>query len=90
MDHHNDTRHILIYLASLATLLTHYVVDHYRYTRMSKPPNKKASWNTKEVKELINYLYSHHTEAGDGSNFKATTFNAAAKHLTHSFRQQGQ
>ena len=81
MDYCNDSRHILVYLASLATLLTHFVVDYYIHSQVSKLPNEKTSWNAKEVKALVHYLHTHHAEAGNGGNFKTATFNAAADHL---------
>ncbi|KAF9236396.1 hypothetical protein BU15DRAFT_63993 [Melanogaster broomeanus] len=61
--------------ATTPSVPTHCVVHHYISSQMSKTPTEKASWNTKEVEELVNY------KAGDGSNFKAVTFNAAAEHL---------
>jgi hypothetical protein len=39
---------------------------------------EKASWSTKEVSALVDYLYEHRFEAGDGGNFKNTSFNNAA------------
>jgi hypothetical protein len=48
---------------------------------MAQPPKEKANWNEQEVTALINYLYEHRAEAGDGGSFKNTTFNAAAAHI---------
>ncbi|KAF8812912.1 hypothetical protein BYT27DRAFT_7085892 [Phlegmacium glaucopus] len=40
-----------------------------------------AYWTAPEELSLINFLIDHRAEAGDGANFKATTFQKAAKHL---------
>jgi hypothetical protein len=39
---------------------------------------EKASWSTKEVSTLVDYLYEHCFEVGDRGNFKNTSFNNAA------------
>ncbi|KAF8214656.1 hypothetical protein K438DRAFT_2008884 [Mycena galopus ATCC 62051] len=46
------------------------------------PASGAASWRQPEdEKKLIEYLLEHRAEAGDGTNFKATTFRGAATHL---------
>jgi hypothetical protein len=36
---------------------------------------EQAHWNNAEVNALVNYLYEHRLEAGDGGSFKDVTFN---------------
>jgi hypothetical protein len=42
---------------------------------------ERAHWNKQEVTGLVDYLHDHRAAAGDGGNFKQSTFNAAAAHL---------
>jgi len=39
---------------------------------------QRASWSIADETALIYFLIEHRAEAGDGFNFKATTFNAAS------------
>ena len=34
-----------------------------------------ANWNEEETLALVDYLWEHRAEAGDGGTFKDTTFN---------------
>ncbi|KAF8811320.1 hypothetical protein BYT27DRAFT_7090095, partial [Phlegmacium glaucopus] len=43
---------------------------------MASLHQEKASWNEKEVEALVNYLWEHRAESGDGGTFKDMTFNA--------------
>ncbi|KAF8803198.1 hypothetical protein BYT27DRAFT_7171949 [Phlegmacium glaucopus] len=43
---------------------------------MASLHQEKASWNEKEVEALVNYLWEHRAESGDGGTFKDVTFNA--------------
>jgi hypothetical protein len=48
---------------------------------MAQPPpatRDKAQWTDDQVDILLDYLYDHHAEGGDGNNFKKETTNAAA------------
>ncbi|KAF8806875.1 hypothetical protein BYT27DRAFT_7292271 [Phlegmacium glaucopus] len=40
-----------------------------------------AHWTAREELALVDFLVEHKSEAGDGSSFKAATFQKAAKHL---------
>ena len=42
---------------------------------------ENASWNVRETKELVQYLWEHRAESGDGGTFKPATYNAAADHI---------
>lgn len=42
-----------------------------------------AQWSPAEEKALLEYLVDHVSEAGNGGNFKMTTFEAAAMHIAH-------
>jgi hypothetical protein len=44
--------------------------------------NKHGQWTTGEERELIDFLSDHKSEAGDGSNFKSTTWTQAAAHMS--------
>ena len=41
-----------------------------------------ANWNIDETNELVQYLWDHRAEAGDGGNFKSQTLTAAMQHIT--------
>lgn len=42
----------------------------------------KANWNNNtETLALVDFLWEHRSEAGDGGTFKDTMFNAAADHI---------
>ena len=41
----------------------------------------KALWTTTDEDELITFLVEHKAAAGDGGNFKKTTWTAASEHL---------
>lgn len=43
--------------------------------------SERANWNDEETTALVDYLYEHQSEAGDGGNFKQSTSNAAAVHI---------
>jgi hypothetical protein len=46
----------------------------------SAPP-EKANWNEAETATLVEYLWEHRSEAGDGGTFKDVTMRAAAEHI---------
>ena len=48
---------------------------------MSLPKSEKANWNKAELAAMMDYLYNHRSEAGDGGSFKPVTFNAVALHI---------
>jgi hypothetical protein len=41
----------------------------------------KARWTNPEVNALVDFLVEHHSEGGDGGNFKNVTFQAVVAHL---------
>jgi hypothetical protein len=49
---------------------------------------EKARWNEIETTKLVEYLWAHRAEGGDGGTFKATTFHAAAQYIAE-FRTSG-
>lgn len=65
--------------AAITTLCAHYTTVLMATSSSGKLP--KAQWNDAEVDALVDYLHDHKAEAGDGGNFKASTFNAAAAHI---------
>lgn len=44
---------------------------------------EKASWNDEETQALMDYLWEHRAESGDGGTFKDTVFNAIPSHIAH-------
>ena len=49
---------------------------------MSEPTHENAVWDEKETEQMIEYLRDHTSQAGDGGNFKDSTYQAAATHIT--------
>lgn len=41
----------------------------------------QAKWIPQEASPLVDYLYSHRFERGNGGNFKNSTVSGAIKHL---------
>ena len=52
---------------------------------MSLPANSteevRLKWSEDETTQLVEYLWEHRSEGGDGGNFKNPTINAAVQHL---------
>jgi hypothetical protein len=42
----------------------------------------KAVWSADETVALVDYLYEHRSQAGNGGNFKTATFTAAAEAIS--------
>jgi hypothetical protein len=59
----------------------------YTTVLMSLKP-ERADWNANETAALVDYLYEHKSEAGDGGSFKNQTFNAAVQAIS-GFRTAG-
>jgi hypothetical protein len=78
-----ERRRLLNSAVSLAALGTHFV--SLLVAAMSQEDGK-ANWNDAEVVGLVDFLWEHRAEAGDGGSFKDTAFNAVAgdiaKHWT--------
>ena len=47
-------------------------------TKSKADGETRASWSTADETELLLFLIEHIAEAGDGSNFKTSTFKAAS------------
>jgi hypothetical protein len=75
--HHR--RKLLLVAIALTTLYTQLA------TIMSLPAQNpvegKAYWTEEDTTRLVQYLWEHRSECGDGGNFKNATLNAAAEHL---------
>jgi len=48
---------------------------------MTTEAGARANWKDQEVSALVDYLLEHKAEAGDGGNFKESTFTRAAAHI---------
>jgi hypothetical protein len=46
-------------------------------------PVEKASWNDEETQALVDYLWEHRAESGDGGTFKDAVFNAIPGNIAH-------
>ncbi|PPQ97013.1 hypothetical protein CVT26_006439 [Gymnopilus dilepis] len=46
-----------------------------------------ASWTSAEESAFVDFLFEHRAEAGDGGNFKATTFQKALTHIAPFFKR---
>jgi len=71
-------RRLLIAALALTALCTQLLAI------MALPAEKekeRADWNETETAQLVDYLWEHRAEAGDGGAFKAQTVNAAVKHI---------
>jgi hypothetical protein len=77
----DDFRRKKIRLVSLALvgLCAEYLSCSMSQSQSQSQKKEKASWSTKEVTALVDYLYEHRFEAGDGGNFKSASFNSAAE-----------
>jgi hypothetical protein len=45
---------------------------------MASMAQDKAKWNDAEITALVEYLWEHRAECGDGGSFKDPAYNAAA------------
>jgi hypothetical protein len=43
------------------------------------PKDTKAVWSLEETTAFVDYLHDNRAKAGEGGNFKMTTFNSAAE-----------
>jgi hypothetical protein len=66
-----------IALTALCTQLT--TIMALPSASVEKEP--KAKWNDTETTELVQYLWEHRAQGGDGGTFKPATFKAAAEHI---------
>jgi hypothetical protein len=73
-----ERRRLLNFAVTSASLGTHFV--SLLISTMSQEEGK-ANWNDAETLALVDFLWEHRAEAGDGRTFKDTTFNAAAEHI---------
>lgn len=75
-----ERQHLLNFAITSASLGAHFV--SLLVAKMSQAQDEgKANWNDAETLALVNYLWEHRAEAGDGGTFKDATFNAAAAHI---------
>ena len=49
---------------------------------MLEPACETAVWDKKETEQMMEYLQDHASQAGDGDNFRDSTYQAAATHIT--------
>lgn len=83
MDEHTrpllERRRFLNSAVSLTTLGSHFL--SLLIAAMSQEDGK-ASWNDAEILSLVDFLWEHRAEAGDGGSFKDAAFNAAADYIS--------
>jgi hypothetical protein len=77
MQHHRRRRQRAGALAIVALCV------QYSALLMALPEDKeKAHWNELETSALVDYFYEHRSEVGEGGNFSAETYDAAAEHIS--------
>ena len=74
-----EQRKLLNSAVSLAALGAQFVTSLI----MASSNQEKASWNDNETQALIDYLWEHRAECGDGGSFKDVAFNAIPNHIAH-------
>jgi hypothetical protein len=47
----------------------------------SKVQKERSQWTSEDEKALVQFLLKHKSEAGDGANFKNTTWSQVAKEM---------
>jgi hypothetical protein len=72
-------RQLINSAASLAALGAQFVTSLI----MASSQQEKASWNDEETQALVDYLWEHRAESGDGGSFKDVVFNAIPDHIAH-------
>lgn len=76
MQHHQRRRQ----WAGAITIVALY--NQYTIFLMALSEDKeKAPWDELEVSALIDYFYQHRSQVGEGGNFRAETYDAAAEHI---------
>ena len=50
---------------------------------MASSQQEKASWNDEETQALVDYLWEHRAESGDGGTFKDAVFNTIPARIAH-------
>jgi hypothetical protein len=77
-------RNILISALALTAVCTQLVTVmsvQQPQAATSSVEKEKARWNDTETAKLVEYLWEHRAERGDGGTFKTPTFHAAAQYI---------
>ena len=72
-------RQLLASTVSLTALGAQFVTSLF----MASSQQEMASWNDEETQALVDYLWEHRAESGDGGTFKDTVFNAILARIAH-------
>ena len=75
-------------LTAICTQLTTIMSVQHATSGSVEEKAKVARWNDTEITKLVEYLWEHRAEGGDGGTFKPPTFNAAARHIAE-YRTSG-
>jgi hypothetical protein len=75
----HQRRKLLVVAIALTSLYTQ--IATIMSLPAQNPAEAKAYWTDDETTRLVQYLWEHRAECGDGGNFKNVTFNTAAEHL---------
>jgi len=81
-------RNLLISALALTSICTQLVTIMSVQPQATTGGSEKARWNETETTKLVEYLWEHRAEGGDGGTFKTPTFNAAAQHIAE-YRTSG-
>jgi hypothetical protein len=70
-------QHLVNTALSLAVVYTQFIV----LLMATSAQQEKANWNDAETAGLVEYLWEHRSEGGDGGTFKDVTMRAAAEYI---------
>jgi hypothetical protein len=74
---HFERRKLLNSAVSLTSLAAQFITSLF----MASSTQEKAVWNDDETRALMEYLWEHRAECGDGGSFKSSVFNALPDRL---------
>ena len=73
--HFRRQQHILHCAVAVVAVYTQFVV------LLMATSAERADWNDEETAALVEYLWEHRAEGGDGGSFKDVTFRGASVHI---------
>lgn len=63
-------------------------IENTQAANLNEKEKASCRWNDIETTKLVEYLWEHRAEGGDGGTFKAPTFRAAAQYISE-YRTSG-
>jgi hypothetical protein len=77
-----EQRRRIVSAVALTALGAQFVISLLMATTTSLH-QEKASWNDAETQALVNYLWEHRAECGDGGSFKDTVYTPIPEQIAH-------